>query len=138
MTREFETRGEHPAEPLRAPVKHEDTVARRAVEVVVVRRAERGGLVPARLALDGLAAFQRRARTVQQRRGTDCDHKADHAGMASGPCRVGWTLADLAEKGVGSVLTPQLWAAFVLLAVFPFAVKFLFKRLAPSRPSAEG
>lgn len=36
------------------------------------------------------------------------------------------TLADLAEKGVGSVLTPQLWVAFALLAVFPFVARFLF------------
>ncbi|MEM1061380.1 MAG: VTT domain-containing protein [Planctomycetota bacterium] len=47
------------------------------------------------------------------------------------------TLADLAENGIGSVLTPQLWVALVLLAVFPFVVKFAFKKFAPARPTGD-
>ena len=38
-------------------------------------------------------------------------------------------LQTLAERGAGGILTPRLVAAFVLLGLFPLAVKFLMRRL---------
>ncbi len=40
-------------------------------------------------------------------------------------------LRTLSEEGASGVVTPQLIAAFVVLGLFPFVVKFIMKRLRP-------
>ena len=49
-------------------------------------------------------------------------------------------LAELAERGATGVLTPQIWLAFGLLAIFPFIVRglmHLFGRQGPGGSSPE-
>ncbi len=56
-------------------------------------------------------------------------------GMLAGTCVFVYagaqlpSLQELAENGVGSVLSPQLIGAFVLLGIFPIAVKKIVGRI---------
>ena len=43
------------------------------------------------------------------------------------------SLPQLADNGFGSVLSPQLIVAFVLLGIFPIAVKKIMARILPCR-----
>ena len=56
-------------------------------------------------------------------------------GMLAGTCVFVYagdqlpSLQKLADKGIGGVLSPQLIAAFVLLGIFPIAVKKISERI---------
>ena len=59
-------------------------------------------------------------------------------GMLAGTCVFVYagtqvpSLKKLAEQGAGGILTPQLIAAFILLGIFPIAVKQIMARFAPA------
>ncbi len=46
------------------------------------------------------------------------------------------TLAELAENGASGILTPKIIAAFVVLGLFPLAVRWLMARFKPSNDAA--
>lgn len=70
---------------------------------------------------------------TRMRVGTFC--WVSQVGMLAGTCVFVYagdqlpSLQELADKGVGGVLSPQLIAAFVLLGIFPIAVKKISERI---------
>jgi len=47
------------------------------------------------------------------------------------------SLPELAEQGTGGIFTPRVLAAFAALGVFPFVVRFLFRKFGPRKKPEE-